>query len=623
MQPTLFSPLSLNSLVLRNRIVMAPMGVCLASETGAVTAELIEFYKERARGGAALILVGGGQATERRPPGLLALNDDAMIPGLNDLVEAVQQEGARIGIQLNVSDHFLPDHMKWTPDNFPLEEIEGIIQSLVKAAARAQEAGFDVVEFHGAHGYVISQFFSPSSNHRCDQYGGDRERRCAFALNILRRTRAEVGRRFPIFFRINGSDFMDGGIEIDEAIQNAKALEEAGANAIDVSGGRRPFTDHFTMQPMSQPNGGLVHLAASIKKEVKIPVITAGKIDVTLADAIVRTGQADLVSMGRGLIADPDLPKKAKEGRIAEIRGCLYCNYCITQRTRLKKRIRCSINAAAGREREFRIAPATEKKKVIVIGGGPAGLECARTLRMRGHEVTLMEKKGRLGGQGWLASLPFGKEAIGRFISHLEQEVSQLGVRVELNREIRYEDIGELKADAVVLASGASPIILNISGIGEANVTTGFDVLESEGEGLGEQIAVVGGGDVGCEVAEYLVKIGKKVTLIEQLDAIGLLLEPYARRFLMERLACHSLDVRVNQKVTHLDGRCIHFADPGGRMSCIEFDQVVLCVGTRANHELLPALRAHFRDVYAIGDCVSPKNIFQAVSDGGRVGRLI
>jgi 2,4-dienoyl-CoA reductase-like NADH-dependent reductase (Old Yellow Enzyme family)/thioredoxin reductase len=625
MEATLFSPLTVNGLVLRNRIVMAPMGVCLASETGAVTAALIEFYRERARGGAALILVGGGQVSERRPPGLLALNDDHMIPGLNDLAEAVQQEGARIGMQLNISDHFLPDHMKRTPDNLTAEEIEIIIQCLVKAAVRVKEAGFDVVEFHGAHGYLISQFFSPLSNHRSDRYGGNTEGRQALALEVVRRTRDNLGTRFPIFFRMNGSDMMEGGVEIGEAILNARALEKAGVDALDVSAGRRPFTDHFTMQPMGQPNGGLVHLAEAIKKEVGIPVLTAGKIDALLADLIVRKGQADLVSMGRGLIADPYLPRKTQDGRIAEIRTCLYCNYCITQRTRLKKRIRCSINAAAGREQECRIQEASEKKRVFVIGGGPAGLECARVLSLRGHVVTLAEKEDRLGGQAWLASVPARKEVIRRFVCLLEQEIRRLGIRIDCGREVRAEDIGRLKADVdvVVLASGALPLVPPIPGIRGAKIRTGFEVLESGGAGLGKRIAVIGGGDVGCEVSEFLAERGKEVTIIEQLEEIGGLLEPYTRRFFMERLSRHPIAVQVGQKVTHIEEGQIHFANPDGKTSCCEFDHVVLCVGTVANSELLGALLMHFQEVYSIGDCVNPKNICQAVSDGARIGRLV
>jgi 2,4-dienoyl-CoA reductase-like NADH-dependent reductase (Old Yellow Enzyme family)/thioredoxin reductase len=625
MQATLFSPLTVNGLVLKNRIVMAPMGVCLASETGAVTEALIEFYRERARGGAALILVGGGQASERRPPGLLALNDDHMIPGLNDLAEAVQQEGARIGMQINISDHFLPDHMKRTPDNLTTAEIEIIVQSFVKAAVRVRDAGLDVVEFHGAHGYLISQFFSALSNHRTDRYGGNTEGRQALALEIVRRTRDNLGGRFPIFFRMNGSDMMNGGVEIEDAIRNARALEEAGVDAIDVSAGRRPFTDHFTMQPMGRPNGGLVHLAEAIKKAVGIPVLTAGKIDATLAEMIVRKGQADLVSMGRGLIADPYLPMKTKDGRTAEIRTCLYCNYCITQRTRLKKRIRCSINASAGREKECRIHEAREKKRVLVIGGGPAGLECGRVLRLRGHEVTLAEKTGRLGGQAWLGSVPAPKEAIRRFVALLEQEVKRLGVRIDCNREIRAEDIEQLKADAdaVVLASGALPFVPNIPGIQGAKVRTGFEVLEGGGEGLGKRIAVIGGGDVGCEVSELLAEKGKDVTIIEQLEEIGSLLEPYTRRFFMERLSRHPITVRVNQRATHIEECQIHYADPGGRASHSEFDHAVLCVGTVANSELLGALLTHFQEVYSIGDCVNPGNIYQAVSDGARIGRLV
>jgi 2,4-dienoyl-CoA reductase-like NADH-dependent reductase (Old Yellow Enzyme family)/thioredoxin reductase len=623
MQASLFSPLRIGEIVLKNRFVMAPMGVCLASETGSVTPQLIDFYRERARGGVALILVGGGQVSDRRPPGLLNLDDDSMIPNLNDLAEAVQQEGARIGIQLNFSDHFLPDHLKRTPDNLTVEEIENIIQSFVKAASRVQEAGFDLVEFHGAHGYLISQFFSPLSNHRQDRYGGDIQKRRAFALEILQRARSKVGSRFPILFRINGSDFQEGGTEIEAAVQNARALEKAGVDGLDVSGGRRPLTDQYTMQPMGRPRGTLVAFAAAIKKETKVPVLAVGKIDASLASKIIEEGQADLVSMGRALIADPELPRKLEEGGGTKIRSCIYCNYCITQRTRLKKRIRCSVNASAGRERDFRIEEAKKKKRVLIIGGGPAGMECARVLKMRGHEVSLKEKEGHLGGQAWIACIPAPKTEIRPFLDFLEEDLRRLGVQIELGHTVLSQDIDRMKSDAIVLAVGALPLIPNIPGIQGEKIKTSFEVLKKEGEGLGERIVVIGGGEIGCEVAEYLEEKRKKVTIIEQMEEISLSLEPYSRRFFMERISRTTIEIRTRQKMTKIQGNRVYLVDPEGKTSSLEFDHAVLCMGTVANQTFTGALSGSNVENYSIGDCVNPKNIYQAISEGARIGRKI
>jgi 2,4-dienoyl-CoA reductase-like NADH-dependent reductase (Old Yellow Enzyme family)/thioredoxin reductase len=623
MQADLFSPLRIRDLVLKNRFVMAPMGVCLASETGSVTPELIDFYRERARGGAALILVGGGQVSDTRPPGLLSLNDDSMIPDLNDLAEAVQQEGARIGIQLNFSDHFLPDHLKRTPDNLTAEEIEHIIQCFVKAANRIREAGFDLVEFHGAHGYLISQFFSPLSNHRQDRYGGDVQKRMAFALEILQRTRNEVGSHFPIIFRMNGSDFQKGGIEIEAAVQNAIALENAGVDGLDVSGGRRPLTDQYTMQPMGQPFGTLVPFAAAIKKVTKVPVLTAGKIDASLAARIIKEGQADLISMGRALIADPELPRKIEEGCFTKIRPCIHCNYCLSQRTRLKKRIRCSVNASAGREREFRIEEAKKKKRILIIGGGPAGMECARVLKMRGHEVSLKEKEGHLGGQAWIACIHAPKAEIRPFLDFLEEDLRRLGVQIELGHTVLSQDIDRLQYDAVVFAVGALPLIPNIPGIQGEKIRTSFEVLKTEGEGLGERVVVIGGGEIGCEVAEYLEEKRKKVTIIEQMEEISLSMEPYSRRFFMERIFRTTIEIRTRQKVTKIQGNRVYLVDQEGKTSSLEFDHAVLCMGTVTNQTFTEALSGPNVENYSIGDCVNPKNIYQAISEGARIGRKI
>ncbi len=623
MQASLFSPLRIIDLVLKNRFVMAPMGVCLASETGSVTPQLIDFYRERARGGAALIIVGGGQVSDTRPPGLLSLNDDSMIPDLNDLAEAVQQEGARIGIQLNFSDHFLPDYLKRTPDNLTAEEIEHIIQCFVKAANRIREAGFDLMEFHGAHGYLISQFFSPLSNHRQDRYGGDVQKRMAFALEIMQRTRNEVGSHFPIIFRINGSDFQEGGIEIEAAVQNAIALENAGVDGLDVSGGRRPLTDQYTMQPMGQPFGTLVPFAAAIKKVTKVPVLTAGKIDASLAARIIKEGQADLISMGRALIADPELPRKIEEGCFTKIRPCIHCNYCLSQRTRLKKRIRCSVNASAGREREFRIEEAKKKKRILIIGGGPAGMECARVLKMRGHEVSLKEKEGHLGGQAWIACIPAPKAEIRPFLDFLEEDLRRLGVQIELGHTVLSQDIDRLQYDAVVFAVGALPLIPNIPGIQGEKMRTSFEVLKTEGEGLGERVVVIGGGEIGCEVAEYLEEKRKKVTIIEQMEELSLSMEPYSRRFFMERISRTTIEIRTRQKVTKIQGNRVYLVDPEGKTSSLEFDHAVLCMGTVANQTFTEALSGPNVENYSIGDCVNPKNIYQAISEGARIGRKI
>ncbi|MDN5347061.1 MAG: hypothetical protein PWP65_625 [Clostridia bacterium] len=419
----LFEPGYIGRIKVRNRIVMPGIQTRGADAEGFITENLIDYYAERARGGAGLIIVQMSFAwPEARLKRGIGLWDDKFIPGLKKLAQAVQCYGARIAIQIGSRgtnqdegvEEVAPSAVRAScredvPRELTQEEITSYIEAFAEAARRVREAGFDAVEINGAHGHLISQFLSPYTNRRTDEYGGSVVNRTRFACEIIKRIRAKVGPDFPILIRMNGDDFIEGGITIEDAIEQARLFEAAGVDALDVSGGCHE-TSWYVMPSYFFPQGHRVHLALPIKKAVNIPVITGGKInDPVFAEQILAEGKADFVAIGRAQVADPEWANKAREGRFKDIRRCIYCCNCLTweRRPRLAERgFSCTVNPAVLREREFVIKRAPQPKKVMVVGGGLAGMEAARVLAERGHIVELYEKNDYLGGQWAIAAWP-------------------------------------------------------------------------------------------------------------------------------------------------------------------------------------------------------------------------
>ncbi len=534
----LFEPIRILNTELKNRIVMTPMGTLLANKDGSVSERLINYHARRAKGGAGLIMV---EATGIRSEGVgiyeeLKICNDKYLEGLSSLTSRVKSYGSKIGIQLYhpgrqgastevtgvqpIAPSPIPYHPNAdVPRELSVEEIAQLVEEFSEGARRAKEAGFDIVEIHGAHGYLISQFLSTLSNKRRDEYGGDIKGRAKFALEIVRRSREKVGHDFPIFFRISADEYEEGGLKIDDAKLIARMLMEAGVDVIDVSAGTRN-TIYWMTPPTMFPRGCLVHLAEEIRKVVKIPVVTVGRINnPELGNAILSEGKADLIGMGRGLIADPDLPRKAMEGRFDEIRKCIACNTCIDNLLQFKQ-IVCAINPEAGKEGTFEVFPAPKRKKVMVVGGGPAGLDAARVLAERGHEVVLYEKEQKLGGQLNLAGAPPDEEEFKEFIEYLKRQLIKFQVKTFLGKKITPKTARLKQFDEVVIATGASPILPNIPGIKSKHVVTAQAVLEGKID-IGENIVIIGAGGTGVTTGLYLAKMGKKVTLVEMLNKIG------------------------------------------------------------------------------------------------------
>ncbi|MCK4791000.1 MAG: FAD-dependent oxidoreductase, partial [Desulfobacteraceae bacterium] len=528
---SLFESAHIGSLELKNRILMAPMGTRLASEMGAVTQRQIDYYEERAKGGVGAIIVEVTSVDYPLGSGTLknlTIDDNNYIAGHNELVEAIQTHGAKAICQIwHVGRNARPENRRGlqpvAPSAIPTKfynvmprelttgEVEEIVKKFVQAAIRVKAAGYDGVELHGAQGYLIGSFMSPSSNRRGDRYGGHLLGRMTFPLEIVQGIRGEVGRDYPLLFRFAADEFIDGGMNLEESKKVAKILEEAGVDALDIAAGTYDSIA-VGVDAMSSPQGWKIYLAESIKKVVKIPVISVGPIRTPeFAEQIISEGKIDFVSLGRGLLADPYWPQKAREGREKEIIPCISCNDgCVGGRVFRNLGLRCAVNPLTGRERmKESLVPVKETKKVFVIGGGPAGMMAALTAKARGHHVLLYEKGDQLGGQLRLGARI--KEKISWFQDYLLNQMKQQKIDVRLGRPISGKTIIQDNPDAVIVATGAIPLIPDIPGIKSGSVCTAWEVLEGKKKIKEKVVLVAGGGSVGCETALSLTSTNKKV----------------------------------------------------------------------------------------------------------------
>ena len=638
---------------LKNRIVMAPMS-CNLTEGGFVTEQMVRFFEERAKGGVGLIMIGDGIVDT--PVGnnvkeSIAIDDDKFIPPLRKLTEAVKAHGAKILMQLShggrragrvskagyldvtrgrmpVAPSSIPHPVpgQVVPRELTREEIREIVKQFESASRRAIEAGFDGIGLHCAHMYLCGQFLSPWSNKRVDEYGRDLKGRLKFVLEIICRIREEIGERYPLIIRMNGQE-PEGGNSLKEIQEIARQFEKAGVDVIHVSTGFGAPTKTPGLippiAPMRAPAGCIVHLAENIKRVISIPVIAVNKLgDVFFAEQVLQECRADLVAMGRPLIADPYLPVKGVEGRFDEIRPCIYCCRCLENVLEKDVPVACSINPMAVQAIKIPMNSARKKKRVLVVGAGPAGMQAAVTAAIRGHEVYLVEKKEYMGGQLLLASKPPGKKDIEPFRKYLINQVIKATVQVKLGKDVTPEWLNQIRPDVAVLATGSHPIIPNIKGLTQTKTFTARMILEGS-EIVETRIIVVGGGQVGCEVAELLSQQGKDVTIVEILDDIARDMDRINRLSLV--MALEDLGVRIITKT-----RVESVTDQGVWVDClgekelIPTDEIVITVGSKPRSEDVDKiLRDKVVEVYLIGDKVKAGGILNAVRDGFDVAMKI
>lgn len=630
----LFKPLRIGKVEIRNRIAMPPMVMCYGGPNGEVTEQTIAHYEARAKGGVGLIIV---EATCVHPSGKgfeggLSIHTDSHVPGFARLTDTVKKHGATIalqifhaGIQAHVEQPVGPSAIGRkivppirTPKELTTEEVEQMIEAFVQAAVRAKKAGFDMVEIHGTHGYLICEFLSPLTNKRTDKYGEDR---VLFAEEIVRRIKEKCGKDFPVIFRLCADEFLEGGITIEYAKEIAKRLEEAGVDAFNVTGGNYDTSDYIIPPVYYDKQGYFFELAAEIKKVVSVPVISGGLItDPEVAEKAIEEGKVDMVFVGRQLLADPEWPNKVKNGELEDIRPCIACNEGCIHRIFNDRPVVCAVNPLKGFEYRYlsenEIPRASEGKKILVIGGGVGGLEFARAAKLRGHNVIVVEKSDKLGGLLWLAGAPeFKRERMQRLIKWYEKQMKKLGVEVKLKTEATPELIKELKPEVVVLATGSEPIVPQIPGVEYAVLAD--DVLSGKVE-VGDNIVIIGGGMVGCELGIELAKKGKNVTIVEALDAI-VPNEPAINQMAINKLLVkYNVRIRTGSPVIEIHKGEVEIVDRLGRRRSISADSVVIAVGRKpvVPEELISEAKKIGKEVYIIGDAKVPRKVIDAIREG-------
>lgn len=631
---TLFRSFWIGNLELKNRIVMPPMATNFAGEEGFVNDRHIAYYVNRAKGGVGYITFEhtGVLRQGRAFPNMALIDSDQHIPPFRKLAEAIHKEDGKIVIQINhagrqtsssitgspiVAPSAIPCPVrKEMPKELSQEEIQKIIEAFGEAARRVKEAGADGVEIHMAHGYLINQFLSPFSNRREDDYGGDSDRRMRMALEVLRTVRNKVGSDFPVLCRLSADEYVEGGLKVEDSKDIAKTLERNGVDALHISA-CVAASGYLNHPPYYADEGIFVPLAQKIKSVVGVPVITVGRIRTPeLANQIVEENKADLVSMGRALIADPYLPMKTLQGRRDEITPCISCNRCILSIR--KGALQCAVNPETGREELFKFQKSDSPKKVWIVGGGPAGMKAAEIASQRGHQVTLYEKDQQLGGRFLLASIPPKKQVLKEFLDYLIRQLEKLSVKIVLGNPFDPALLEKEKPDAVILATGARPFFPAINGIKDSKALSVEEALFTP-LSLGNKILVVGGGGIGAEVADHLSENGKEVTLIEMREGIALDLVGHLQHFLNLRLREKGVQILTSSKVTRFDQKALWIVSPQGEKKLEGFDSMVISLGSISNNDLFESLKGKVPGLYVIGDASKPREVMEALLEGEEV----
>jgi len=633
----LFEAGKIGKLELKNRVIMAPMVVGFTNVDGSMSRQEADYFIERAKGGVGLIVVECTSVESHfewySPWNMPRLDDIQYIAGLAELVDDVHFHGSKIAIQLNFGlgamfmplEQLIPGFAPLSPSEIALpgvkphvlttEEVDQMVKSFGEAAARARMARFDAIHILGCAGYLLPLFMSPVSNNRTDKYGD----LTMLPRELVKSVKEMAGDDFPIIFKFSADEFYEGGRKIEGSKKLAKVMEEAGVDAIDCSGSSyfSPEAQCWLSPWMSRPSGTFVPFAEELKKVVKIPVLLSGKLsDPALAEKVLEEGKADFIVLGRGLLADPEWTNKVATGRTEDIRPCMYCSDGCLGELMDGRKSRCNVNPMLRKEKEWELQPAKDRKRVIVIGGGPGGMEAARVAALRGYEVTLYEKENTLGGHLKEASVPEHKRDIKPLIKWLSLQIEKAGVKIEMNKEATADLVVNAKPDVVIVATGSDALIPDTPGVKKPKVVTAIDVL-LEKVTTGNEVVVVGGSLVGADVAVFLVDRGKKVTIIEMLAGICLdLAADYIRPVMMELLVEKGVKWLTNTRLEEVTDEGIIAVSTTGEKQSIKADTVVLAVGLKPKKELFQALKDKVKATYVIGDASEPRKIGDAIREG-------